>query len=121
MKRVPGLALVGAIVGAGVQPLTSTGWWLNSGRGVALTTAVLIGTAFVVGLRGFAWPAGRAEAAGAAALWAGVNVGMAAVLFDAGPGTIFPIVLAVGAAISALAVCAGVLAGARVARTRRGG
>jgi hypothetical protein len=121
MSKVPGLALIGVVVGAGIQPLTPTGWWLNSGRGVALTVSVLTGAALVVGLRGFAWPAGRAEAMAAAALWAGINVGMAAVLFSAGPGTIFPIVLAVGAAISALAVSAGVLAGARLARTRRGG
>ena len=37
MKTVPGLALLGGVAAAAVQPLTPTGWWLNSGRGVAIT------------------------------------------------------------------------------------
>ncbi len=121
MKTVPGLALLGAIAAAAVQPLTPTGWWLNSGRGVAITALALAVLAALVATRALKWPFRAGEAAALAALWAGANIGMAVMLFRTGPGTIFPIVLVVGAGISAIAVGAGSLAGALLANVSRRG
>jgi hypothetical protein len=120
MKTVPGLALLGGIAAAVVQPLTPTGWWLNSGRGVAITALTLAVLAALVAaaLKG---PFRSRQTAAMAALWAGANIGMAAMLFRAGPGTIFPIVLAMGAGISALAVGVGSLAGVVLASVSRRG
>ena len=119
MKTVPGLALLGGITAAAVQPLTPTGWWLNSGRGVAITTTTLAVLAALVAARLVKWPVRSRDAAAMSALWVGANIGMAVMLFRAGPGTIFPIVLAMGAGISALAVGAGSLAGALLAKVFR--
>jgi len=119
MKTVPGLALLGGITAAAVQPLTPTGWWLNSGRGVAITTTTLAVLAALVAARLVKWPVRSRDAAAMSALWVGANIGMAVMLFRAGPGTIFPIVLAMGAGISALAVGAGSLAGALLANVFR--
>jgi hypothetical protein len=77
------------------------GWWLNSGRGVASTMAVLFGTAIGVCLRSDAtWFRATAMSIGAIA-------GMTAMLFWIGPGTIWPIVLVVAAALTGTAVFAG--------------
>jgi hypothetical protein len=121
MKTVPGLALLGGIAAAAIQPLTPTGWWLNSGRGVAITAFMLAVLAALVAARTLRWPFQARETAAVAALWAGANVGMAVMLFRVGPGTIFPIVLGVGAGVSALAVGAGSLAGALLAKASRRG
>jgi hypothetical protein len=121
MKRVLGLALLGGIGAAAIQPLTPTGWWLNSGRGVAITAVTLAALAAVVAARTLSWPFRARETAAMAVLWAGANVGMAVMLFRVGPGTIFPIVLGMGAGISALAVGAGSLAGVLFAKAPRRG
>jgi hypothetical protein len=121
MKTVPGLAVLGGIAAALVQPLTPTGWWLNSGRGVVITALVLAGLAALVAGRALKGPFRSRQAAAMGALWAGANIGMAVVLFRSGPGTIFPIVLVVGAGISAIAVGAGSLAGALLANVSRRG
>jgi hypothetical protein len=121
MKTVPGLALLGGIAAAAVQPLTPTGWWLNSGRGVAVTALTLAVLAALVAARALKRPFRARKAAAVAALWAGANIGLAVMLFRTGPGTIFPIVLAMGAGISALAVGAGSLAGALLANVFRRG
>jgi hypothetical protein len=85
------------------------GWWLNSSRGVAITMAVLFATAIGVCLRLDApWFRATAMSIGAIA-------GMAAMLFRIGPGTIWPIVLVVAAALT----CTAVYAGAGVARLVR--
>jgi hypothetical protein len=120
MKTLPGLALLGGIAAALVQPLTPTGWWLNSGRGVVITALTLAVLAALVAAA-LKRPFRSREAAAVAALWAGANIGMAVMLFRAGPGTIFPIVLAMGAGISALAVGAGSLAGTLLANLSRRG
>ena len=111
------------IIREGVVPLTIGlltamllqivgGWWLNSGWGVATTMAVLFGTAIGVCLRSDA-PWFRATA-----MCIGVIAGMTATLFWIGPGTIWPIVLVVAAALTGTAVYAG--AGvARVVSHRR--
>jgi uncharacterized protein YraI len=61
----------------------------------------------------------RDRAVAAAALWTGANIGIAVVLFTAGPGTVFPIVLAIGAGISAAAVGAGSAIGAVLSMVSR--
>lgn len=108
------------IIQAGVVPLTigllaamlpqlAGGWWLNSGRGVLTTMAVLFGTAVGVCFRSDApWFLATAMSIGAFA-------GMTATLFWIGPGTIWPIVLIVAAALT----CTAVYAGAGVARMVR--
>lgn len=108
--------MIGALMAAAVQSITPTGWWLNSGQGVAITAAVLAAAAFGIGVRTLTWPVPPGGAMMPVAFWAGANIGMAVVLFRAGPGTIFPIVLVFGAVLSALAVAAGSLAGALLAR-----
>ena len=111
------------IIRAGVVPLTiglltamlsqlAGGWWLNSGRGVVTTMAVLFGTAIGVCLRSDA-PWFRATAMSIGAL-----AGMTATLLWIGPGTIWPIVLVVAAALTCTAVYAGA-AVARLVRRRR--
>jgi len=94
-----------------VAVLRIEGWWLNSGRGVALALAILfaLGAAAAVGRRE-RWP----RRAGAVAF--GSTVGSAAMLFRIGPGTIWPIVLVTAAALSAAAAFAG---GAIASRARR--
>jgi hypothetical protein len=112
MKRALLLVLAGGIVAAVVQPFTPTGWWLNSGRGVAVSSITLVLTAVVVGFRARTLPVRNPVAAAASAFWLGANIGMAVVLFRSGPGNLFPIVLAIGAGISAIAVGAGSIIGA---------
>ena len=90
------------------------GWWLDSGGGAFRTTLGLFVIGALVALRrgDSPWAAGRA-------LWLGAFIGMAAVLFRVGPGTIWPIVLVVGAGLAAAAVFTGVVAGLGLDRLRR--
>jgi hypothetical protein len=92
--------LVGALSAAYMQ--SRTGWWLNSGTGVAFTVGVL----FLLGAFFASWTAGSPRAR-AIALWVGSMTGLAASLFWMGPGTIWPIVLIVSSIISACTVMAG--------------
>jgi hypothetical protein len=112
MKRTLVLVLVGGIVAAFIQPFTPTGWWLNSSRGVAITSIALALTAVAVGFLARSLPFRNPIVAAASAFWLGANIGLAVVLFRSGPGTLFPIVLAIGAGISAVAVGAGSIIGA---------
>ena len=121
MKKALGPALIGAVVAAAIQPFTPAGWWLDSSRGVAITVVVLAVVAAAIGVRFPAWLNRPQTAVPAAALWAGANAGMAIVLFSVGPGNLFPIVLAMGAGISAIAVAAGSLVGTLVANVFRSG
>jgi hypothetical protein len=116
MKRVLVLAFIGGLTAVLAQAFTPTGWWLNSSRGVAITSTVLALLALVTGLLVRWGSLLRARVVAAAALWTGANIGMAVVLFTAGPGTLFPIVLAIGAGISAAAVGAGSAIGAVLSR-----
>jgi hypothetical protein len=122
MRRFLALVVLAAIVAASAQWFVPTGWWLNTGRGVALTSLVLALLAAATAVAAPSPPSTR-RFQGPAAVWAGANIGLAIVLFRVGPGNIFPIVLAFGAGISALAVGAGSLIGtlARVASRRRRG
>ena len=83
-------------------------WFLNSGRAVALTAALLFVASVVVGLatRG---PARESIVAGGN-LAAGAIVSMCVVLMLTGPGTLFPIALTIGAGIIVFNCLAGVLA-----------
>ena len=111
MKKPVAIALVGGIVAVFAQRYTPTGWWLNSGQGVAITSLVLALLAVPIGAA-LSWPLQSRSVVWPGALWAGANIGLAIVLFRVGPGSIFPIVLVVGAGISAIAVGAGSLCGA---------
>jgi hypothetical protein len=82
------------------------GWWLNSTRGVVTTTAVLFGMAVATTVL-----AAGSRRQDAVALGLGSIAGMAAALFWTGPGTIWPIVLAVATLMTAAAVWAGVAVG----------
>jgi len=105
------LSAVGLAVIAAMQVMG--GWWLNSGTGVLRTVLVLLALGAVAALRrpDNAW--GRASA-----LWAGAVSGTTVILFSTGPGTIWPIVLAFAAAITAGAVFGGTFVGLVVARFR---
>lgn len=107
MRRLLALALLGGIAAALAQRFTPTGWWLNSRQGVVLTTCLLAMLAVPLGAAALSWPLRPRSARWPGALWAGANIGLAIVLFRAGPGSIFPIVLAFGGGISAIAIGAG--------------
>jgi hypothetical protein len=110
MKRFLALSLIGAAAAAGAQRFVPTGWWLNTTHGVVVTSLVLALLAVAIAVAA-ARPLSPGTLQRPLGLWAGANIGLALVLFRAGPGNIFPIVLAFGAGISALAVGAGSLVG----------
>ena len=90
-------------------------WFLNSGRAVALTAALLFMAGVVVGLttRG---PARESIVAGGN-LAGGAIVAMCVVLAFTGPGTLFPIALTIGAGV----IVFNCVAGALMARAVGGG
>jgi hypothetical protein len=96
--------VVGIVVSVSVH--MANGWWLNSGRGVALMLALLAAAATIV-----VRLLGAAPTQPAGSLWAGSFLGMVATLVWSGAGTIWPIVLVVGGALSAAAVALGAVAG----------
>ena len=84
----------------------AAGWWLDSGRGVAMTMLGLcvLSAAAAAGRPDRAWRR-------ASRLTAGSIAGSAAGLIWNGAGTIWPVVLIVAGAISAAATFAGAAAG----------
>ena len=83
--------------------IDSSGWFLNSGRGVLIMTIVLALAAAAMGLGSSppsVWRAAAAFSGGAAAV-------MVVFVFALGPGTIFPIVIVIGTAIIAVAAVTG--------------
>jgi hypothetical protein len=90
------------------------GWWLNSGTGVLRTVLGLL----ALGVFAALWRSGSPWIR-ACALWAGAISGSAAILFSIGPGTIWPLVLAFAAAITAGAVFGGAFVGLAATRFRR--
>lgn len=91
---------IGLLVAVALQ--AAAGWWLNSGpRVVAGELVFLILAAGVSGL------SRRRQAARLVALWLGVQIGLTGFLFWMGPGTIWPLTLAMGGVLSAVAVAAG--------------
>lgn len=104
---VPQLVLLG-------QPWDHSRWFLNSPREMGLVLAAVgLGSAVaaVVGSRSTQWPFAN-QLLGSCMAWAGACTAMTAMLFLLGPGTIFPIVLAVGGFLLAGASGVGLLAGA---------
>jgi len=89
------------------------GWWLNSGAGVLRTVLALLALGVFAALWRLGSPWTRA-----CALWAGAISGSAVILFSIGPGTIWPIVLAFAAAITAGAVFGGAVVGWAATRLR---
>jgi hypothetical protein len=87
--------------------LDGDGWFLNNTRNVIVVLTVLVVAAAAV--TAARRPAQLVQAAGAFAL--GAIGAMAAALFLIGPGTIFPIVLIVGAGLVIAAAASGSFAG----------
>ena len=110
-RKAP-IFVLGVLVIVALQ--TMDGWWLDSGQRVLRGCIVLFASGGFIGL----W---RSEEAWdrACALWAGAICGSTSVLLWTGPGSIWPIVLAFAAAISAAAVFAGTAFGLGVNRRRR--
>jgi hypothetical protein len=95
-------------------------WFLNSGRAVAFTAASLFVAALLARLLRRRMPVRASERRTAdvvlgAEIAAGAAIAMAMMLAFNGPGTIFPLVLAVGAAIVAVSAIAGALVGGALA------
>jgi hypothetical protein len=90
-----GLVVIAALHAAG-------GWWLNSGSGVLRTVIGLAAVGLLAGSRG---SPGLWTRAGT--LWAGAISATAMLLIWIGPGTLWPIVLVIAAAIAAMAVFGG--------------
>jgi hypothetical protein len=91
-------------------------WFLNAGRAVAFTAACL----FCVSIA-HTWVARSVRHSwmvAAASLTVGAIVAMTVILALSGPGTIFPLALAIGALIAAAACGSGVLIGARRSTSR---
>jgi hypothetical protein len=113
------LFVLGAVAGGVSQLFTPTGWWLNSAIGVRTTMIVLFALAVVVafGLPWFFARVGDARGerpsgvASMLVLWCGVMVALAVTLFARGAGNIFPIVMVFAAALSAMAIGLGGIAG----------
>jgi hypothetical protein len=97
-----------SIVGVVVVLITHSifGWWLNSSAGVLATSLTLFVAGLVSAQQGSArdWSKGRA-------LWAGTFLMMVGILMWTGPGTIWPIVLVIAAALTAGAICLGIVVG----------
>ena len=96
------------------------GWFLNSGVNVATISGVIAVVAAFVAVRR-RWRIGDTAIFGL-----GILIAMAGTLFTIGPGTIFPIVIVVGAVVAGVAILAGTavgygiqLATARMAPSRR--
>jgi hypothetical protein len=96
------------------------GWFLNSGRNVATITGVIAVVALLVAVRR-RWTISETGAFGV-----GVLIAMVGTLFTIGPGTIFPLVIVVGAVVLGVAITIGTalghgiqLAAARMAPSRR--
>ena len=84
--------IAGAIAAMASQAIT--GWWLDSGRGVAVMLGMLAALSIVL-----VWLDRHAPIA----LWAGMMIATVLILFRIGPGTIIPIVIAFAAVWSAIA------------------
>jgi hypothetical protein len=81
------------------------GWFLNSGRNVATITCVIAVVAALLAARR-RW---RIDNTVAFAL--GILIAIVGTLFAIGPGTIFPIVIVIGAMVAGLAIVVGTAVG----------
>ena len=92
---------------------THAAWFLNSGRSVAFTVVCLVLGSALAAASGRDRTLGQRLGTGAA-FAGGAVVAMACVLFTGDPGTIFPVVLALGAVIALASALAGAVAGGAV-------
>jgi hypothetical protein len=106
IKRVRLEQIVSFFVGAAVGIVLNrvTGWWLDSGTGVAAMVAAEFAAAFFVAR----WRVPERKER-AISLWLGALSGMSVYLVWTGPGTIWPLVLSVAALVTAAPVLAGVV------------
>jgi hypothetical protein len=88
-------------------------WFLNSGRAVAFTAALLVVAGVLVSASDR-----RESIIRGANVAAGALLAMIVVMSVIGPGNLFPIVIAIGAAIAAASGGAGALAGWSLRRVR---
>jgi hypothetical protein len=102
--QVPLLLATRAVPGG----MNAPGWFLNSGRNVLLVAAILAAGAAILSVRR------RASVPDVVSYGIGAVAAMSVTLFAIGPGTIFPIVIAFGSCVVALAVLAGASCGAAV-------
>jgi len=84
---------------------SAPGWFLNSGRNVTTIGCVAAIVAALIAARGL-WRIGHTVAFGS-----GILIAMVGTLWTLGPGTIFPIVIVVGAMVVALAMVLGTAVG----------
>lgn len=101
LSPIDALPLIAGLL-ASIYSQTLTGWWLNSGRGVAYTEGALFASAAVVGAVGRGLPLTRLVA-----LWLGAQIGLAGWMFAKEGLSLFPIVMVLGAGMTACAVAAG--------------
>ena len=95
-----------AAVGMFIAIVMNTGgWWLDDGTRLRNMLIVLAVAALIVGFVGDPKHTTRRETT----LWLGFVVGMAGVLFAIGPGTIFPIVIVMGAGLAAVSILVGTI------------
>ena len=113
--KTPGYFLAGAVAVAAAQAflflmatesagptIAGSGWFLNSGTGIAVVAASVAAISLLVSraLHPALWRGWTAFVAGGVAA-------LVAAVFLVGPGTIFPIVIAAGAVVIAVAALAG--------------
>lgn len=94
-------------------------WFLNAGRAVLFTAICLLAAAAVEAA--IAASTRRDAVVRGANVAAGAVVAMIIVIVAVGPGTLFPIALAIGAAIAAISAVSGALIGWSVRRKPRAG
>ena len=89
-------------------------WFLNSGRAVAFTAALLFVAGVLLGIasRGVS----RQAIIAGGNLSAGAVAAMGVVLGVTGPGNLFPIALTIGASIVAISAIAGALVGSLIGK-----
>jgi hypothetical protein len=90
----------------------TTPWFLNAGGALAFTAAALL----VIGFLSALTTSNRLSTiARGGSIAAGAIAAMTVVLFAKGPGTLFPIALAIGAAIAIASSISGAMLGRRLA------
>jgi hypothetical protein len=92
-------------------------WFLNSGRAVVFTAACLLAAAAIEGI--VAASTWRDAIVRGGNIAAGAFVAMCIVLLARGPGTLFPIALALGGLVAAASSIAGALIGSGVRTASR--
>jgi uncharacterized membrane protein len=103
-------ATIAMLLGAGVAAGTwvfSGGWWLDAAERVYMTLTLLTITTFTA----IVFWRSTSPRDLALTVWVGFVIASATILMAIGPGTIFPIVIIVGAVMSGFAIAVGAGAG----------